>query len=57
MAWYAAHVIKYMRFKDGTQDRYPVYENIYLFQTESAEEAQNLQSRTAGKVRVIPAEA
>ncbi|MGA2599283.1 MAG: hypothetical protein ABSH09_20100 [Bryobacteraceae bacterium] len=57
MAWYAAHVIMYMRFKDGNQDRYPVYENIYLFQTESAEEAQNLQSRPAGKVRVIPAEA
>jgi len=42
MAWYAAHVIMYMRFKDGNRDRYPVYENIYLFQTESAEEALKL---------------
>lgn len=28
--WYAAHVIMYVEFKDGNQDHYPIWENIYL---------------------------
>jgi len=39
MAWFSAHVILYVKFKDGRQDSYPVWENIFLVQAGGEEEA------------------
>lgn len=39
MNWYAAHAIMYVRFKDGVQDKYPFWENIFLIKADSDEEA------------------
>ena len=39
MSWYAAHLILAVRFKDGVQDRHPVWENVVLISAESDEEA------------------
>ena len=39
MKWYAAHVIMHIKFKDGNQDCYPVWENIYLVCGNSNDEA------------------
>lgn len=39
MSWYAAHNIMYVMFKDGCQDKYPVWENIILIEAESEEQA------------------
>ncbi len=35
MTWYAAHLIQYVRFLDGIQDRYPCYENVVLIEASS----------------------
>jgi hypothetical protein len=35
MTWYTAHVIMWMRFKDGRQDCFPVEENLVLICAES----------------------
>ena len=32
MPWFAAHAIMYVRFKDGRQDPYPVWENVLLIE-------------------------
>ena len=45
MAWYAAHIVMSVRFKDGNQDSYPFWENIILIEAASDEEAE----RKAGK--------
>jgi hypothetical protein len=39
MSWYAAHAIMYVKFKDGSQDKYPFWENIILIEAESTDEA------------------
>lgn len=39
MAWYAAHAIMYIKFKDGVQDKYPFWENIILIEAETDEAA------------------
>ena len=39
MAWYAAHLIMYVKLKDHRQDRFPVWENIVLIKADSEEEA------------------
>jgi hypothetical protein len=39
MNWYAAHAMMYVRFKDGVQNKYPFWENIFLIQADSDEEA------------------
>ncbi len=39
MAWYAAHAIMYVKFKDGLQDKYPCWENIILIEAKTADEA------------------
>ena len=38
MAWFAAHIMMLVRFKDGRQDVWPVHENVVLFRG-TAEEA------------------
>lgn len=37
--WYAAHIIMLVKFKDGKQDRYPIFENIVLIKAKSEPEA------------------
>jgi hypothetical protein len=37
--WFAAHVIMYFKFKDGNQNCYPVWENVFLVNAATQEEA------------------
>jgi len=39
MPWYAAHAVLLVVFRDGHQDRFPVWENIYLMEAESVDAA------------------
>jgi hypothetical protein len=39
MKWYVAHVIMYVKFKDGKQDRYPIWENLHLIKAPTPEKA------------------
>ncbi len=39
MNWYAAHAMMYVKFKDGLQDKYPVWENIILIEANDSAEA------------------
>jgi len=39
MTWYAAHAIMVVKFKDGIQDKYPLWENIFLVKADSTAEA------------------
>jgi hypothetical protein len=39
MSWYAAHTIMYVKYKDGSQDSYPFWENIILLEADSDDEA------------------
>ncbi len=39
MTWYAAHIIAYIKFLDGVQDKYPVWENVVLLETDSVDQA------------------
>lgn len=39
MTWYIAHIIMFVRFKDGNQGKYPVWENLILIEASSGEEA------------------
>ncbi len=39
MSWYAAHAIMYVKFKEGSQDSYPFWENIILVEADSNDEA------------------
>lgn len=40
MAWYGVHVVMAVRFKDGNQDSYPVWENVYLVHANDPSEAE-----------------
>lgn len=37
--WYAVHVVEYFKFIRGKQDRYPIWETIYLVRAISEKEA------------------
>jgi hypothetical protein len=39
MTWFAAHLILYIKFKQGSQEHFPVWENVVLIKAESEEEA------------------
>ncbi len=39
MAWYAAHLLLYVKLKRQHQDRFPVWENIVLIKAATEEEA------------------
>ncbi len=39
MAWFAAHAVMYVHFKDGRQDSYPVWENVLLIEAADADQA------------------
>jgi hypothetical protein len=41
MKWYVAHVIMYVKFKDGKQDHYPKWENFHLIRASSPDKAWN----------------
>jgi hypothetical protein len=40
--WYAAHILIGIRAKQGSQRKFPVYENIVLFQATDVEEVKRL---------------
>jgi uncharacterized protein DUF4288 len=39
MPWYAAHVVLYHEFREGSQEEYPVMENVYLVHAANEDEA------------------
>jgi hypothetical protein len=39
MTWYAAHIISYVKFKDGVQDKFPLWENVVLIEADSEDVA------------------
>jgi hypothetical protein len=39
MAWFAAHAIMYFKVKSGMQDRFTIWENVYLIEAENSDEA------------------
>ncbi|MEE3716542.1 DUF4288 domain-containing protein [Tumidithrix elongata RA019] len=39
MTWYIAHSIMYVKFKDGIQDKYPIWENMILIEASSSDDA------------------
>jgi hypothetical protein len=47
MTWYAAHVILYIVFKEGQQDSYPVWENVFIVEG-ADEETARTRLRTSG---------
>jgi hypothetical protein len=47
MPWYAASAIMLVKFKDGNQDSYPVWENVHLIQAASPEEAEEKATKRA----------
>lgn len=40
MPWFAASAIMYIKFKDGNQDSYPIWENVFLVEADSPEKAE-----------------
>ena len=47
MPWIAAHAILYVRFKDGPQTEFPVWENVYLIESADPEAALTIATRRA----------
>lgn len=47
MPWFSASAIMYVRYKDGNQSNYPVWENVHLIQAATPEEAQEKAIRRA----------
>jgi hypothetical protein len=47
MIWYAASVILYTELKDEPQQEYPIWENVYLFRTQTPDEALVLAEQRA----------
>ncbi len=47
MPWFAASAIMYVRFKNGAQDSYPIWENVLLVEADSAAQAEQLASERA----------
>lgn len=45
--WFAAHAILWVRFKDGRQNVYPVWENVYLVRANTHDEARLKASQLA----------
>ena len=39
MAWFAAHAIMYFKLKSGVQDRFTIWENVYLIEAENSDQA------------------
>ena len=41
MAWYAAHAVVYFQLTDGPQDEFQAYENVFLVQAPTPDEARD----------------
>jgi hypothetical protein len=41
MTWYAVSAVLLFRFKEGSQDVWPIWENVYLVSADSPEEAES----------------
>ncbi len=39
MTWYAASIIMFVKFKDGIQNKFPIWENVILIEASSSDEA------------------
>ena len=39
MIWYSASIICYVKFMDGVQDKFPIWENVVLIEANSEDEA------------------
>jgi len=39
MAWYAAHAIMYFKLKGATQERFTIWENVFLIESEDSDSA------------------
>jgi hypothetical protein len=48
--WYAVHLIMAVIFKDGKQEKYPVWENIYLLQDRPDEDVYERAARIGESV-------
>ena len=46
--WFAAHVVMYFKFHDGAQGKFPIYENVILFEAKDDEDARAMAEK-AGK--------
>jgi len=40
MPWYAASAIMFVKYKDGNQNNYPIWENVHLVEAATPEEAE-----------------
>lgn len=40
MSWYAASAIMFVKYKDGNQNNYPIWENVHLIEASTPEEAE-----------------
>lgn len=47
MSWYAASAIMFVKYKDGNQNRYPIWENVHLIEASTPEEAEEKAIRRA----------
>jgi len=47
MPWYAASAVMFVKYKDGNQNNYPVWENVHLVQATTPEGAQEKAIRRA----------
>lgn len=48
MAWYSAHIVTYVKFTSGVQDKFPVWENVVLIDAQSVDDAYE-QAERLGK--------
>lgn len=47
MPWFAASAVMFVKYKDGNQNNYPVWENVHLIQATTPEVAQEKAIRRA----------
>lgn len=52
--WYAAHIVTYIQFLDGSQDSYPIWENVVLIEAESDERVSEEAERIGKQVYEMP---
>lgn len=45
MSWFSCHVVMSVRFKDGVQENFPAWENIYLVEAQDGEAAADKAER------------
>src|SRR6266851_7879773 len=50
MSWFVAHAIFFIRVAEGTQDEFPVWEDMYLVQAKSGHEALDKAKKIARRI-------